>query len=341
MLTKQHIDYRSHDRDFWEEELDDWMPRRVYDCHMHLLDNGLIDEGSIYKDRYPDTDFETAKEWHNLVLPGRESHFLMLGRPATGTDVKAHNSFMYREMRSDPLSRRNRLTTPDDSLDEIERDIRERGFVGLKVYRMYSVTGDMKDCRIHEFLPHEQMELASDLGLWVTMHLSRAGGGDEVNLRDLEDYTKRYPGIRWILAHCARSFVYRQMERGIGRLREMPNIWYDTSAVTDIRPFITLFREEDPRRVFFGTDGIESTSFHGAYTAYGHAHQMIETDKITHLHFDHSDYRPIICLYEQLISMKQASIIAGLTRDQIEDIFWRNAVRDLGVDWPDDYTNSL
>ena len=34
--------------------------------------------------------------------------------------------------------------------------------------------------------------------------------------------------------------------------------------------------------------------------------------------------------------MMQAAAIAGLTRDQIEDIFWRNAVRELGVDWPED-----
>ena len=54
-----------------------------------------------------------------------------------------------------------------------------------------------------------------------------------------------------------------------------------------------------------------------------------------YLHFDHSDYRPVICLYEQLLAMKQAAAIAGLTRDQIEDIFWRNAVRELGVDWPE------
>ena len=335
MLTKEHIDYRRHDEEFWAEELDDWVPNRIYDCHMHMLDNALIAEDSKYKNLYPDTDFETARQWHDLVLPGRESHFLMLGRPATGTDVAGHNEFMRREMQSDPLSRRNRLTTPSDSLNEIERDVLEHGFVGLKVYRMYSVTGDMNKCRIHEFLPHEQMELASSLGLWVTMHLSREGGGDEMNLRDLEDYTRRYPGIRWILAHSARSFVYRQMDRGVDRLKAMPNIWYDTSAVTDVRPFITLFRKEDHRRIFFGTDGIESTSFHGAYTAFGHAHQMIETDKIPYLHFDHSDYRPIICLYEQMIAMKQAAEIAGLTRGQVEDIFWRNAVRDLNVEWPD------
>ena len=123
MLTKKHIDYRKDDKEIWETELESWVPGRVYDCHMHLLDNGLIAEDSKYRDMYPDTDFETAKAWHNLVMPGRETHFLMLGRPAPGTDVYGHNTFMHREMQSDPHSRRNRLTMPSDTPEEIERDV--------------------------------------------------------------------------------------------------------------------------------------------------------------------------------------------------------------------------
>ena len=47
MLTKEHIDYRSHDREIWESELESWVPQRVYDCHMHMLDNSLIAEGTF------------------------------------------------------------------------------------------------------------------------------------------------------------------------------------------------------------------------------------------------------------------------------------------------------
>jgi glutamate-1-semialdehyde 2,1-aminomutase len=130
---------------------------------------------------------------------------------------------------------------------------------------LFSVTGDVAQCRIHEFLPHEQMELANELGLWVTMHLSRHHGcADENNLDDLQDFTtRRYPNIKWILAHCARSFTYWPIRQAINRLRDMPNIWYDLSALTDVRPFITLFSNESTKRLFFGSDGVDSTYFHG------------------------------------------------------------------------------
>ena len=36
---------------------------------------------------------------------------------------------------------------------------------GAQPYRLFSVTGDVAQCRIHEFLTHAQLELASELGL--------------------------------------------------------------------------------------------------------------------------------------------------------------------------------
>ena len=38
-----------------------------------------------------------------------------------------------------------------------------------------------------------------------------------------------------------------------------------------------------------------------------------------------------LAVYEQLLSMKFAAEIAGLSRDQIEGLFWRNAATALGI----------
>ena len=85
-------------------------------------------------------------------------------------------------------------------MEDIEKDIKNKGFQGLKVYRMYSVTGDMANCTIDEYLPHEQLELANELGLWVTLHLSREDGcGDEKNLKDLTSYYKKIPLLNGFL----------------------------------------------------------------------------------------------------------------------------------------------
>jgi hypothetical protein len=112
----------------------------------------------------------------------------------------------------------------------------------------------------------------------------------------------------------------------------MSNIWYDLSAVTDVRPFITLFKEEDHKRLFYGSDGIDACSFHGKYVVLGRAWQTFYVDESS-LEFPHCDGRPILSLYEQLLCMKHAAEIAGLTRDKVEDIFWRNADEAFALGW--------
>jgi len=112
----------------------------------------------------------------------------------------------------------------------------------------------------------------------------------------------------------------------------LPNIWYDTSAVTDLRPFITLFGQENPRRILYGSDGVDATYFHGQYVALGRAWQSLNLDTID-LRFPHCDGRPILAIYEQLLSMKQAAEIVGLSPADIEHIFWRNAVECFGINF--------
>ena len=110
----------------------------------------------------------------------------------------------------------------------------------------------------------------------------------------------------------------------------MPNIFYDLSAVTDVRPFITLFQKENLNRIFYGSDGVDSSSYHGTYGAFGRSWQSIDLDKID-LSFKHTNNRPILCLYEQLLSIKHAAEIAQLDKSDIDKIFWSNASREFNI----------
>lgn len=326
-------DFQSHDQQIWDEELSDFVPSRVFDAHIHMFDQSHLRDPTAAVHGWSDSNMQRLKQWSERLYPGRETHFLVLGTPTLGIDVDAHNHWSMDQIRRhDPQSKMNRLVTPDCRLEDIERDIREHGYIGLKPYRIYSVTGDIAQCRIHEFLPHAQLELANELGLWVTMHLSRyAGCADEYNLEDLAEFTqKRYPNVKWILAHCARSFTYWPIRQAVDRLRDLPNIWYDVSAVTDVRPMITLFRRENPQRILYGSDGVDATYFRGQYVALGRAWQALMTEQLG-LEFPHCDGRPILAIYEQLLSMKQAAEIAQWSQDNIEDLFWRNAVREFGI----------
>ena len=324
--------YSEHDQQIWDEELADFVPDRVFDAHIHLFHRSHVPHDSDWP--WDDADLGLIQAWAERLYPEREVHFLVLGTPAPGIDVRAHNDWVAGQLATAPRSRRNRLVTPSCRIEDIRRDVEQFGCIGLKPYRLFSVTGEVAQCRIHEFLPHEQLALADELGLWVTMHLSRFHGcADGENLADLTEYTtRRYPGIRWILAHCARSFTYWPIREAVDRLRELPNIWYDTSAVTDVRPFITLLSREDHRRILYGSDGVDATYFRGQYVALGRSWQYLDADRMTpRLEFPHCDGRPILAVYEQLLALKHAAEIVGLSAAQVERIFWTNAVEAFGV----------
>ncbi len=326
------IDYRDEDREIWEEELADFVPQRVFDAHCHMFQSSCMEPGAKHSFR-SDSDLATLQEWGEVLYPGRRVNYLVLGMPVVGTVVAEHNAMVAEQIARDPGTRANRLVTPACKTDEIRADMENPRFIGLKPYRVFSITGDRDNCRIHEFLTHEQMELANELGLWVTMHLSRSQGcADQCNLDDLEEYTnRRYPNIKWILAHCARSFTYYPILHGVDRLRDMPNIWYDLSAVTALPAFITLFQKENLKRIFYGSDGVDSTFFHGKYVPFGRYWFQVHTDEAD-LSLAHTDARPILCIYEQILAMKQAADVVGLSRDEIEGIFWRNAVEALEIE---------
>ena len=46
-------DYNEHDRQIWEEELADFVPARVFDAHVHLLDPALLsaETPAAYRER--------------------------------------------------------------------------------------------------------------------------------------------------------------------------------------------------------------------------------------------------------------------------------------------------
>ena len=140
-----------------------------------------------------------------------------------------------------------------------------------------------------------------------------------------------YPRIKWILAHCARSFTYWPIRASVERLRDLPNIFYDLSAVCDVRPILTLFQREKVRRNFFGSDGISPTFFRGGYFALGRSWLTVSNAHFTEANFPHCDSRPILAIYENLLAIRQAAELAGFGRKEGEAIFWGNAAREFRI----------
>jgi glutamate-1-semialdehyde 2,1-aminomutase len=317
------VDYNDFDRDIWEKELEDFVPGVMYDMHTHMWSEAH--KGTLTG---PPTglrmeiDYQDHVAWATKLFPGREMHYLMLGTPIRGMNVEGHNDWMAAQMAADPLSAVNMAVTPDMSPDYVAEQVKKHDFLGLKPYRAFAP--DMTNARICDFSPEALIEVADDMGLAITMHLSqKTGAANPENLQDLRYYTKRYPRVQWILAHCARGFNAFMLEEAIHVLKELPNIWYDTSAVNDLYSHYLLMKHEDRTRVMFGSDNVVAGCARGKYITYGRAWQFYPGQS----GLEHCDPTPTFVIYEQLRQERQVAAMLGLSREEIEDHFSGNARR--------------
>ena len=321
-------DYRisDFDRDIWERELEDFVPELVFDAHAHIWDESCAGNATDPDNplRY-NAGVAELKDWSDGIFPKRRVEHLLLATPIAGCDFGELHDFMGREAAKSPHHLANTGVAPSVTPEELDAAVRKYRFTGLKPYRVFAA--DPANCRITDFLPESLLEVAEEHRLIVTLHMARFHGiADPVNQDDLRQLTSKYPHVRWILAHCARAFNPATLEKSIFVLRDLPNIWYDTSAVCDARSHYLLLKYEKPERIMFGTDGIVAGGMHGKYVTWGRGWQFFAAGKLPHCVSDNT-----LVVYEQLIAQKQAADMAGLSHSDVENLFHGNAEKFFGI----------
>jgi predicted TIM-barrel fold metal-dependent hydrolase len=323
------------DRRIWDEELDEFVPARIYDAHTHLYRWAFYrhptkEETPYYETcgrDFPEASWAMADACDAALFPGREVHRLAFPMPfASHVDFAASNAYLAEQVRADPLSAGLMLVHPGMTADEVEGDVRRYGLLGFKPYRFYAPSGDAANCRLTEFMPEHQVEVADRHGLIIMMHLSKPDAiADRENLADLEDLTGRYPRARWILAHCARSYSCWAIEKAAPVLRRLPNLWFDTSSVCESDAFDALYSTVGVERVMYGSDDLPLGLMRGKYVAFGRAWAYLSPENQA-LNLDHCDGRMTFTRYEQLRAMQRAARRLRITPAQNQALFFDTAM---------------
>ncbi|MCA9143430.1 MAG: amidohydrolase family protein [Planctomycetaceae bacterium] len=328
------IELNDLDRRIWDEELAGFVPQRVFDVHTHIYRwefyTAPDKEQSSYR-QFVSKPFEEASwrlldECDHLLMPDRQVSRLAFPFPfAEHCDFAASNQFVAEQVAVDSPSGSLMLVRPEMTAGDIVAAVRKYCFLGLKPYRFYSQTGDAVNCRLTDFLPEHQIEVAHELGLLIMMHLSRADAiGDDQNLADLHRLTASYPNAKWILAHCARSYSAWPIERAGKRLSELSNVWFDTSSVCEADAIEALIRSVGPDRVMYGSDDVPVGVLRGKYIAFGYGWAYLSPTN-HQLNLTHCDSRMTFTRYEQLRAMRQAALRRGLSNEQIRAMFFDTA----------------
>lgn len=327
------IESKDIDRRIWQDELEQFVPQRLFDVHTHIYrwqfntdpDKDTGPWRAVTKD-FPESNWELLEQCDRLLMPGREVHRLSFGFPfSPSCDFEASNNFVAGQVRNDPESAALMLVHPSMSADYLDEQIETKGFLGFKPYRFFSVTGDADECRITDFLPEHQIKLAHQRGLLIMLHLSKRDAiADTDNINDLVRLTSDYPNAKWILAHCGRCWSSWPIERAAKDLQRLHNVWYETSSVCDSDAFYALISTVGADRVMYGSDDIPVGVMRGKYITFGYAWAYLSQTNHS-MNLSHCNPEMTFTRYEQLRAMRQAAIKLGLTKEQCQDLFLNTA----------------
>lgn len=324
-------------RTIWAEELDSFVPQRVLDFHTHVYNAATIGSekpfscGGYEINGYT---FEDLTQDLAEVFPGRETAAVCFGMPFPQYDEAENNRYVAQGC--DNQTRfALRLIDPAESPEDVKRDVLSSGFLGLKPYLDYVKKADLNQVEIHEMLPEGIMRLADELGLIVMLHIPRKGRlADPLNQRQIVELCTRYPRAKIILAHIGRAYYLKNIVGQLDRLKDLPNLYYDTAMLNHAEVIEYLFETVAPDRVLYASDmpislaAGKSVEINNQYTYITPVPWELAICDTTHKLVFTS------FLYEELRAIKTAVTRLNLPESFVEDFFYHNGMRLLQMDRP-------
>ena len=330
-----------YDKKIYEEELRDFLPEKMFDIHTHV---------SLEKHKQPpkpgtvkrtvswpslvakDNSVEDLQETYRLMFPGKDVKALMFNTTAN-TD-EASNYIVEASKRTGFPALY--FSHPNQSADEVERKIREGGFLGVKSYLSLSPNYlPRQEIRIFDFYPKHQLARLDKMGAIVMLHIPRDGRlKDPVNLAQIMEIKQEFPNLRLIVAHIGRAYVESDIGNAFDILDNAPDLMYDFCANCCETAITEALKHAGPKHLMFGTDmpilrmrcrrieengtyiNLIPPGLHGDPKQDSHLRE-VSAEEAEHITF---------FAYEELLAFKRAAIKLGLTRQDIEDVMYNNAI---------------
>jgi glutamate-1-semialdehyde 2,1-aminomutase len=323
-LDPSKSEVTERDRGLFEKELGSFVPTDVFDAHAHLFDLAHLGEPG------PAIGFEDYRRFQSRWMGDRApKEGLFFPFPKREVDLQAANTFLHREVSTAEGSRGLALIRPDDDPSRVETEMSERGWAGLKVYHVFAERLDTMNAECGEFLPEWAWEIAHRQGLVLMLHLVLPRAlAEERNQKYIRRHCLDYPEAKLILAHAARGFCGRHTLEGIGALRGLHNVYFDTSAICEPEPLAAVLETFGPSRLLYGSD-FPVSELRGRAVSVGDGFFWL---------FEHNaewaDWNlgsPTLVGVESLLALKQACRACRLSDSDIERIFRENAQALLGL----------
>lgn len=165
--------------------------------------------------------------------------------------------------------------------------------------------------------------------LIITLHVvkDRAMAARD-NYQYVLEKCRRYANAKLILAHCGRSFHAPNARNGLAMIRGLGNVWFDTSAICEPGPFITVIREFGIKKLMWGSD-FPVSELRGRCVTIGDGFFWLQPETVSR-EPGNSGFSPTLIGLESVRALLEAADYLGLGMGELEQIFYNNAIALMG-----------
>ena len=322
------------------QELSRFLPDNIFDAHAHPGKKSMCDTERItaLKELPEDIRVSAWREFTSLITgKNRLKGGLFFALPLfeENADIRKScidtNSLLISDLSlsGESDSKCSLLVSPLMQPEDVEEHLKTGQIAGFKPYMNLAPGCDINS-DIFDFVPKWSLEMANENELAVTLHIQKyAALNDPDNIEQVHEICADYPKLKLILAHCGCSFNVYNTLKGAVHYTDIDNLYFDTSAVCEGIALTHMLKLFPAEKFMWGTDFPISVR-NGRFVGLGNGVFSLQNNTVQGGRLPEN--LKLMCHgLESLRAFVFAAIEAGLSDKQMEDIFFYNAAKLLGL----------
>jgi glutamate-1-semialdehyde 2,1-aminomutase len=315
------------DRKFFKQELDSFVPDKLYDAHIHL--GSRSDYIGGHKHALANTpkvaDMKIYRSHINWLVPNRKIvGAMVIPTTLVGKRMEEGNTFVSKESSKDDYSGSSIVVHPNVTIKQLYADIKKYNPISFKPYSL--MAPNKTDSFLKEFLPEHIVEVANDVKLPIVVHIVCSKAlADKTNQKTIKYYCKKYPDMKMVFAHCGRGYNPCNTINGIKSLSGLNNVYFDNSCVCEAGATEAILNVFGPKKLMWGSD-YPFSHLHGRCISIADKFFWL-TDGDTSASMKAMRQEYVLIGSESLQALKFACINCKLSESDIKAVFCNNAMK--------------